>query len=478
MKKDLFSRIGFILAGLGMAIGTGNIWRFPRMVATYGGGAFLIPWVIALFLWSIPLLIVETSLGKHFRKGVVGTLKEIFGEKYAFLGGFVAGVSLFITFYYAVVMGWCIYYFLFAVIKGFQNLTPQQAQKIWESFSNSNLPVLFQIIAIILGISIVIGGIKKGIEKANKILLPSLLILMVILVIYALSLKGSYEGLKYLFGVNLDYLGRAEVWVQAFSQSAWSTGAGWGLLLTYAVYLHEKEDTVSNSSIIAIGDSIASLLAGLIVIPTIFALLPIKEAFKAIQSGNVGLSFIWFPSLIGKIHFGRFFGILFFLALIFAALSSFISLLELGVRILIDWGMERKQAAILTGISVFFFGLPSAFNLNVLNNQDWVWGLGLLISGIIFVSAVYKIGGKKLREEIINPYTSIKLGKFFDFLIKYLIPMQFLILIGWWIYNGIKWTGKYWWHPFKVYSVGTCIYQWLFLIFLLFLINKLLVRKK
>ena len=282
-KKELFaSRWGIIFAGLGMAVGTGNIWRFPRIVSQQGGGAFLIPWIIFLFLWSIPLLIIEISIGKKTRLGVIGSFGEIIGKNSAWMGTFVTFVTTAIMFYYSVVTGWCIKYFLATC---FQDLIKKDSLEFWRSFTSSWEPVLFHFAALAIGAFIIYSGVVKGIERANKILIPSLFILLVIACVRALTLPSAFQGLNFLFSPNLAKLADYEVWLNALSQSAWSTGAGWGLILTYAVYSHKKENPVLTSTTLGFGNNLASLLAAVAVIPTVFPIFlhrisPIKKFWK------------------------------------------------------------------------------------------------------------------------------------------------------------------------------------------------------
>lgn len=299
-KQEQFSsRWALLLAAVGMAIGAGNIWRFPRLAGQYGG-AFLIPWLIFLLLWSIPLIIVEFSLGKHTRRGVIGSFAALLGRRYAWMGGFVALCTMAIMFYYSVVTGWALRYFLVAATGQLGKTNPAD---FWRQFISGYQPLIFHLLALSVGSFIIYQGIVNGIERANRILLPSLVVLLVIGIIRALTLPGASVGLDYFFHIRPEYLLNYRVWLEGLSQSAWSTGAGWGLILTYAVYMREKEDVVLNSFITGFGNNSASLLAGLAVIPAIFSLSPtLKAAEAALKEGNDGLSFIVIPQLLSLIH--------------------------------------------------------------------------------------------------------------------------------------------------------------------------------
>ena len=258
-KKEIFSsRWGIILAGLGMAVGTGNIWRFPRIVSKFGGGSFMLIWLLFLFIWALPILIIEMSIGKKTRMGVIGSFTHLMGKKYSWMGAYVVWVTAAITFYYTVVTGWCIKYFYATC---FQGLIKKSPVEFWNNFSSSWEPVLFHFFAIGIGCAIIYAGVVKGIERANKIFIPTLFLLLIISCIRSISLPGAFKGLDFLFDPNLSQLGNIEVWLNALSQAAWSTGAGWGLLLTYSIYSHEKENPSLTVSTLGFGNNTASLLA-------------------------------------------------------------------------------------------------------------------------------------------------------------------------------------------------------------------------
>jgi len=480
-KKELFaSRWGIIFAGLGMAVGTGNIWRFPRIVSQNGGGAFIIAWILFLLLWSIPLLAVEISMGKNTRLGVIGSFGKIMGRNFAWMGTFVAFVTTAITFYYTVVTGWCLKYFLATT---FQGLIKKDSLKFWHSFTSSWEPIIFHFAAIGIGSFIIYSGVVKGIERANKILIPSLFILLIVGCVRALSLPGAFHGLNFLFSPNLAKLADYKVWLNALSQSAWSTGAGWGLILTYAVYSHKKENPVLTATTLGFGNNLASLLAAVAVIPTVFAYFSTQnfshqKVLEVMKSDNQGLTFIWIPQLFTKIPAGSFFLALFFLALCFAAFSSLISQLELITRIFIDAGLARKKAVSLVGISCFVMGLPSAICMGFFNNQDWVWGLGLMVSGFFFTLAVLKVGPKKFRQEIISTIdVKINLGKGFDILVKFLLPIQFLAMLGWWFWTSYRANPHNWFNITSSSSVGTVLFQWIIALGVFIFLNKTITKK-
>ena len=258
MKQETFpSRLAVILAGLGMCVGTGNLWRFPRIAAQNGGAAFLIPWLIFLVIWSLPIMIAEFGIGRGARRGPVGAFATLFGARYAWMGGFVAVTSIMIMFYYAVVTGWTLKFFVAAATG---DLDGVDSAAYWEAYSGSVWqPILFHVVAVVAGSVIVARGLTGGIVRANSILIPALFVLLLLAVARAVTLPGAERGLAFLFSPDLSALRNYRTWLEALTQSAWSTGAGWGLILAYAVYVKREEDVVVSATAIGFGNNVASL---------------------------------------------------------------------------------------------------------------------------------------------------------------------------------------------------------------------------
>ena len=470
--RELFSsRWAVIAAGLGMAVGTGNLWRFPRVAAENGGGAFLIPWALFLVLWSLPLLIAEFALGRGARRGPIGAFASLIGGRHAWMGGFIAVTTTMIMFYYAVVTGWTLKYFFISLSGG----PGDAAAEYWAHYSASVWqPVLFHIAAVLLAVGIVARGVAGGIERANRVLIPTLFVLLLVAVARAVTLDGAGEGLRFLFQPDLSALADYRTWLEALTQSAWSTGAGWGLVLAYAVYVRRDEDVVLSAVAIGVGNNVASLLAGMAILPTAFAILSTSEALEAMAAGNVGLTFIWVPQLFELVPAGRFFLPVFFLALFCAALSSLIAMTELAVRVLLDAGLPRRVAVRIVGLAAAVCGIPSAVSLAVFENQDWVWGLGLMISGLFISVAATRYGQLRLRSELINTVPGgLHVGRVYGWVLKYLVPAEFVAMFGWWMYQSVTvYDAAAWWNPLRMYSLGTCLLQWGAALLLLRLFNR------
>jgi len=338
--------------------------------------------------------------------------------------------------------------------------------------------VLFHALSMGIAGFIIYRGVVQGIEKASKIMIPALFALLIIAVIRALTLPGATQGLQFLFNPDFAKLADPKLWLAAFTQAAWSTGAGWGFLVVYATYQKKRDEVVGNTFIMGLGDNVGALIAGMVVVPAIFALsVSPQMATDALSAGNTGMAFIYLAQLFTRIPLGSVFASIFFLAMTIAALSSLLPMIEVGVRNFIDAGMSRKKATIIVAGGGFLLGVPSAWNINFLDNQDWVWGVGLFVSGLFVAIALMKHGLKKVQDEYINtPWTDFKVGAWWRICIT-LFPVMFAVIFGWWVYQSITWYPDNWMAPFEVFSVGTILLQFGILLIIALLTNNLLVKK-
>ena len=466
------SRWGMILTMLGMAVGTGNIWRFPRIAASNGGGTFLIPWAIFLVLWSVPLLLCEFAMGKGTRRGPLGAFTALLGQSWAWMGAWVVLCSILIMFYYSVVAGWCVRYFVAAVSGEIPGAEPIA---FWNGYAESGWAVVTMLVGLGIGLFVVARGIR-GIEAVCRILMPTLILLVLVLAIRAVTLPGAMRGMAFLFTPDWSGMADSRIWLEALTQNAWDTGAGWGLALAYATYLRAREDTTINAFVLGFGNNSVSLLAGIMVLCTVFSIRPDASA-EIVGAGNTGLTFIWMPQLFAAIPAGRLFMALFFLALFFAALTSLISMIELGTRTLIDRGVARGRAIGLIGTAGVVFGVPSALHMGFFDNQDNVWGVGLMLSGLFFGLAILKYGVDRFRKQYVNSEGSdVTIGRWWNAAIV-LVVLEALVLLVWWLSQTILTEG---WRasldPFRDWSLGTFLLQWGIALGLLLALNRWLAR--
>jgi len=413
-------KTGFILAGVGSAIGLGNIWRFPYIVGESGGGTFLIPYFIAILFFGIPVMLVEFAVGRHFRGSVLTSLKRI-NPKIALVGLIPITAILFILSYYLVVTGWTFAYFFFSLF----------GQVSFGAFTETIYPLFFFLGAVLLVAVIVRRGIKKGIERTCRFLLPLLLILILVLVVRAISLPGAREGIKFYLTPNLSVLSNPHIWLLACGQAFFSLSAGFGILLTYGSYLSKKEGIPGSVFKIAGADTLIAILAGFIIFPIVFS-------FGFNPAAGPELVFVTLPEIFLVMWGGKFFGAVFFLLLFVAAITSAISMLEVGVTTLVDERkFSRTKATVLASLVVALVGVPSAlsyagFDLVLLGRSfldlmDLIFGslLTPVVAALFCVAIGWFWKPKKLLNEI-NRNSSIKIPLAIVYLVKYVIPVILL----------------------------------------------------
>ncbi|HIP56552.1 MAG TPA: sodium-dependent transporter [Ignisphaera aggregans] len=454
------ARILFILATIGAMVGSGSIWRFPRLVAMYGGAAFLIPYSIAVFTVAIPLLIAEGIIGRETRCGVVHGFAKYAGREYAWLGAWIMWVNTAIMFYYSVVCGWSLAYFIYGLSGVYGVYKPGMGIRLWSSFIGSVWqPILFTAVVWLLTWIVLVKG-TRGIEHTVRVMVPSIFIILALVLIRAITMKGSEVGLEYMFRPEIHRLTNAEVWLQAYSQVLWSTGAGWGIFLTYCSYLRKDDDINLNAAIAALGVSSAAVLAGPAVITTVAVTAPLIgiDPLRVYAEGNVGLTFIWLTELFPLIPFGAFIGTLFFLALFFAAFTSQIAIAEVPIKVLTDFGISRRRAATYVCIAGMVLALPAAISIDWLNNQDWVWGVGLLLNTLMLSIVMVRTGLERNRH-VANRGSDIVIGRWWNAMVGFVAPLSVAMVLTWWIVQSISWYPD-WWNPLKVFSTGTALLQW------------------
>ncbi|MDJ0839956.1 MAG: sodium-dependent transporter [Acidobacteriota bacterium] len=431
------SRLAMILTCMGMAVGTGNIWRFPREVASNGGGTFLIPWFIFLFLWSIPLLMVELSVGQHNRKGPYGAFLNMIGEKFSWMGGFISICTMLIMCYYAVVTGWTLRYVLFAFQGSLAGLDNTAAIALFDNFRSTPEALGWHVLAVFLAAFFVYKG-AGGIERLNKVLIPMLVLILMIGAVKSLMMTGAGGGLDYLLTVDWERLADPKHWLAGLTQSAWSTGAGWGLMLAYAVYARDKEDPVTTPMATGAGNNSIELIVALMIFPALFAIMQAEAVtYVSSASSKGGIAFHVVPVLFESMPGGNFVRTLFFIGLASAALTSLVAMIELSVRFFADFNMPRKTAFVVTVTLCVVVGAPSALFDAVFDNQDFVWGVGLIVSGLFLAFMVLRFGVNRFRSEILNQNaTWLKAGPWFNGLMVLVIVEGLALLIWWFIQAG------------------------------------------
>ncbi|MEM9338800.1 MAG: sodium-dependent transporter, partial [Bacteroidota bacterium] len=359
---------------------------------------------------------------------------------------------------------------------------PNYLTTFWESVSNGNwTTVIIYIVVIFLGAFILIRGVQKGLEKANKLLIPSLFVLLMIIVIISLTMEGGVKGLEYMYAVKWEHFGNPTIWIEALSQSAWSTGAGWGLMMTLSAFTRDDEDVTLNTLIGAFGNNTASLLAGMAILPAVFALSPsTAEAETFLQSGNQALTFTIIPMLFANVSGGGFLSVLFFLALFVAAFSSLLPMIELMLKNISDLDLPKRVTLAVVITSFIAFGFPSAWSLDFFSNQDWVWGVGLIVNGLFILIGVAMNGPGQFKEKWIDVGSDIRVPtQFFKITIFGNIALA-VGLIYWWLsqdYSATWFDDQGNWDVSGVYSNASTVTQWGGVILVGVLINRFLFKK-
>ncbi len=349
IARDQWTRLGFLLAAIGSAVGIGNIWRFPYMVGINGGGAFLIPYFVGVVIFSLPLMILEMDTGRHLKGSVMTVIRHV-NKKYRWVGALPVVISLGVLSYYLVVTGWSFAYFLLSF----------QGYMLFEDFSSGILPLLAFVVSLGITGAVVWKGVKAGIERMSLILMPAFAGLLTLLAFYSLSLPGAQEGLAFYLTPDFAALGNLNIWVLGIVQAFFSLAVGYGILLTYASYLGESpKGTGFRIGRYALGiagaDTLIALVGGLIVFPIVFT-------FGISPDLGPALTFVSLPAVFQGMAAGAFIGAGFFLLLFIAGLTSAVSYMEVAASSLVDeFRWSRRKAVTFLLIPVGLAGAVTSF---------------------------------------------------------------------------------------------------------------------
>ena len=361
------SRFAFILAATGSAVGLGNIWKFPYVTGENGGGAFVLVYLLCVLLIGIPLMMAETMLGRRSKQNPIHTMEILTKEAGAdpnwhYLGWMGVAAGFLILSYYSVIAGWASAYVVKAFFGSFSGGNPSEIKAIFENFVASPMQLLFWHTVFMLATMLIVArGIEKGFEKSIRFLIPWLFALMILMVGYAMTTKGYFQGLNFLFRPDFSKLTADSILV-AMGQAFFSLSLGMGSIMVYGAYLPKNVSIAKSSMIIAGADTIVALLAGIIIFPIVFSngLHP---------NSGPGLVFETLPIAFGNMFGGWLVGVLFFVALVFAALSSSIALIEPAVAWLIEnKGFSREKACLWSGLVAWLLGFGTVFSFNAWKN--------------------------------------------------------------------------------------------------------------
>ena len=417
-REQWNSRLGFILAAAGSAVGLGNLWGFAYRSSQGGGAAFLILYVFIVLVVCLPVFIAELALGRNSSSSALLAPVKLGGNKWGLLGFLFFIAPLGIASYYSVIMGWTADSLFHSLFFGLpQNL--QEAESFFGSISSGSSVLLGHTLSLVLTAVIVSSGIKKGIEKVTKFFMPILFFLIIALAIWSTSLSGAWDGYKtFLFKLDMSELRNPATIRNAFTQAFFSLSLGIGVMITYASYLKKRSNLPKLSIGVASLDTLVGLLAGFITFPIIFTF----GLSGAVSSDPVGALFISIPTGLGAYGItGRIIAITFFALAYIAAITSSVSLLEVPVSSLIDkYGFKRERSVWIITFFLFLAGIPSALNLNFLGIVDSIFGGVLLILGGLLVSFFMGwVVPNKFEEELNSSGINSKLKFYIKFMLKW-----------------------------------------------------------
>ncbi len=442
-RESWSARSGFIIAAIGSAVGLGNIWRFPYVAYENGGGAFLIPYLIAIFAAGLPLLFLDYAVGHKYRKAPPTAYKKLMNSEA--LGWWQVMVTLLIGIYYASVLSWAGSYMFYSIGQQWGTDTEKffftSYLQNGEGLAFGFVPTLFIGLVIVWAVVMFIlyGGVKKGVELSNKIFIPLLLILFSILVVQALRLPGAVDGLNAFFTPNWEAMTNYKVWLAAFGHIFFSLSVGFGIMLTYSSYLKRKTNLTGSGLVVALANSSFEILAGIGIFAALgFMAYSAGSSVDDVVSGGIGLAFIAFPKIISSLGAGGdLFGFLFFASLTVAGVTSMVSILQVPIAAFQDklgWSRKRAVTIIAGGsaiVSTILFSTHSAITfvdiIDYFANNIGIVGGGLL--SIILVTWFRRPLLKELQQHV-NQYSSIKLGWGWNFLLTIVTPLSLLVALA------------------------------------------------
>lgn len=432
-RSSFSGRIGFVLAAAGSAVGLGNLWRFPYLAAKYGGGIFLLVYIVLTITFGFALMITEVAIGRKTGLSAVGAYKKL-NKRFSFLGWLTSLVPMIILPYYCVIGGWVAKY-LSAYVSGQGQALASDSY--FDGFiSQTGSPIFWFCLYVAATAVIVLCGVEKGVERASKIMMPVLVILSVIVAVYSCTRPGAWEGVVYFLKPDFTKFSVNTV-LGAVGQLFYSLSLAMGIMITYGSYMKKEDDLEKAVSQIEIFDTGIAFLAGLMIIPAVFA-----NTGAAPENPGPGLMFQALPKVFGSMSFGSVFGAIFFLLVLFAALTSSISLMETVVSIFRDkFGWNRRLTCLLVAIGTLAIGLLSCLGYSVWSGVT-IFGKQFLdffdfISNSVLMPVValltciligYVVGTKIISQEV-KLSSRFRREKLFVIVIKYFAPICLVVIL-------------------------------------------------
>lgn len=444
MKRDNFgTRLGLLAAAAGSAVGLGNIWKFPYITGKNGGAAFILVYLICIVIIGVPVMLSEFALGRKTQANAVGAFKKLESKKSWHLTGILAVSTAFIILsYYAIIAGWVLSYISKAVTGKLTSVAPSALGDYFGGIiSQTAQPLFWNFVVLAITALVVVAGVKDGVEKYSKILMPILFVLLIVLMVRSVTLDGASKGLEFLFKPDFSQLTPASI-LEAVGHAFYSLSLGMGIIMTYGSYIKKEENLVSLALQVTVLDTLVALMAGVVIFPAVFA-------YGLEPNAGPALIFVTLPAVFKSMPFGAFFATLFFALIGIAAITSTISLLEVVVACFTEqFNVERKKATIFITIALFLVGIPSTLSFGVWSGVS-IFGKGIFdafdfltsniflpIGGILVcIFAGWVWGTKNAAKEISSDgLFSFKLEKAYSFVVRVLAPvaigMIFLYFTG------------------------------------------------
>ncbi len=443
-ERSTFSnRIGFVLAAAGSAVGLGNIWRFPYLAAQYGGGMFLLVYLILAVTFGFALMITEIAIGRKTKLSCIGAYQKL-SKKFGFLGWIASAIPIIIVPYYCVIGGWVTKYFV-DFLTGQGSQIAKDADNYFNTFitvGDSGIfqnPMLWFVIYVLAAAAVVLFGVEKGIEKVSRIMMPILVVLSIIVAVFSLSMPGALEGLKYYLLPDFSNFSPMTV-LAAMGQLFYSMSLAMGIMITYGSYMKKEDNLERSVGQIEIFDTGIAFIAGLMIIPAVFAF---SGGDESALSAGPGLMFVTLPKVFGEMKLGQVVGTVFFLLVMFAALTSSISLMETVVSIVQDklhWGRKKSTLVITAGIlllgTLSCLGYGPLASVQILGKAfldffDFMSN-SVLMPIVAFLTCIligFIVGTKTISDEV-KLSGNFKREKLFIVMIKWVAPICIIAILA------------------------------------------------
>ena len=419
------SPAGFVIAAIGSAVGLGNLWRFSYIASTGGGAAFVLLYLVLVLIIGIPVLTAEFTIGRGTGLSPIRALEKVGGRGWRIVGAMFVLLGFLIFSYYSVIMGWTAR----MVWDSARGAIPADTGAYFNTISTGKSAVLWHAAGMMLTIWIVLGGIRRGIERAAKILMPILLVLLVSLATWAATLTGGGAGYSFYLKPDFQALLDVNLIASAAAQAFFSLSLGMGAMITYASYIRRKDlNLPKQAGIIALSDTAVAFIGGLVVFPIIFHF----GLQESMSSSAIGALFIALPKAFHSLAVGgALVGTIFFIALYIAALTSAISLLEVVVAGIIDaWGWSRERAAMVAGGTILLVGIPSALSLNWMGFIDKFLGEAMLaVGGLLIAILTGWVWSAGADEELSRGFPYPGLRKAWLWLLRVLVPGVLAVVV-------------------------------------------------